>query len=123
MCEVQLGIDLQLWFRSVSWKDIMPLGETGVHHQLHWCFKAILNGGDAQNVVRQHFTNISDPHLALRESRWVGVSKHKQDLGREFPLSVSRIQVSSSFRCLQKELQLFIKATNSLKIAMLFFAI
>lgn len=88
MCKVHLDIDLQLWFRPVSSEDVMLSGETGIQHQLHQCFKATLNGGDIQNVVRQHFSNISEPYLAYRESRWMRFSKYKLDLGKEFPLSV-----------------------------------
>lgn len=61
-----LYIDLQLWFRSVSSKDIMPSGETGIQHQLYQCFKATLNSGATQNMVRQHFSNISEPYTAYR---------------------------------------------------------
>lgn len=65
-CRVHLYVDLQLWFRTVSSEDIPPSGQTGIQHQLRQCFKATLNDGDIRSVVRQHFTDISEPYLPYR---------------------------------------------------------
>lgn len=69
--------------------------------------KPVLDTGDTQNVVRQHFSAISELCLAYRESHWITIPKYEQDLGKEFPLSMDKIQVPSSFRCLWE------KKTNS----------
>lgn len=76
----------------------------------------ILGTGDTQNVVRQHFSDISEPCLVYRESHWIPMPKYEQDLGKKLPLSIDRITVPLGIFGGKKK-QLFIKATNSLKLA------